>query len=67
MKPVFEKLQLLEIFPDDEGRGVKKDARSSVDVTDRIIRRAEELRKSWAKGNGEAARSSTRASSAVTA
>ncbi len=67
MKPVFEKLQLLEIFPDDEGRGVKKDAKSSVDVTDRIIRRAEELRKSWAKGNGEAARSSARASSAVTA
>src|SRR5258706_1029990 len=66
MKSVFEKLQLLEIFPDDEGRGVKKNAKGSVDVTDRIIRRAEELRNRWAKGKGVAARSSSRASAAAT-
>ncbi len=65
MKPVFEKLQLLEIPPAGDAPDVKHEERISQDVTDRIIRRAEELRKNWSKGNG-AARSSSRASAAAT-
>jgi very-short-patch-repair endonuclease len=67
MKSVFEKLQILEISPDGDARDPKQDAKNSHDVTERLIRRAEELRKNWTKGNGDAARASSRASSAVTA
>jgi hypothetical protein len=35
-------------------------------VIDRVIRRAEELRKSWSKTNGASTRASTRASAAAT-
>jgi very-short-patch-repair endonuclease len=65
MKPVFEKLQLLEIPPAGDSPDTKHEERISQDVTDRIIRRAEELRKNWSKGNG-AVRSSSRASAAAT-
>jgi len=67
MKSIFEKLQVMEIPPDGNTRDGKLDAKISHDVTERLIRRAEELRKSWAKGNGETARSSSRVSSAVSA
>lgn len=45
MKPVFEKLQLLEISPDRRGTSAKPQA--SADLIDRVIRRAEELRRAW--------------------
>ena len=67
MKSIFEKLQMMEIPPDGNTRDGKLDAKISHDVTERLIRRAEELRKSWAKGNGDTARSSSRVSSAVSA
>jgi len=67
MKSIFEKLQMMEISPDGNTRDGKVDAKISHDVTERLIRRAEELRKSWAKGNGDTARSSSRVSSAVSA
>ena len=67
MKSIFEKLQMMEISPDGNARGGKLDAKISHDMTERLIRRAEELRKSWAKGNGDTARSSSRVSSAVSA
>jgi len=66
MKPVFEKLQLLEIPPDGDAQKAKHDGKFSQDVTERLIRRAEELRKSWSKGNGETSRSSSRVSSVAT-
>jgi very-short-patch-repair endonuclease len=47
MKPVFEKLELLEISP---GRAVPDGApakRASADLIDRVIHRAEELRTNW--------------------
>jgi len=67
MKSIFEKLQMMEISPDGNTRDGKLDAKVSHDVTERLIRRAEELRKSWAKGNGDSARSLSRVSSAVSA
>ena len=67
MKSIFEKLQMMEIPPDGNARDGKLDAKISHDMTERLIRRAEELRKSWAKGNGDTARSSSRVSSAVSA
>jgi very-short-patch-repair endonuclease len=67
MKSIFEKLQMMEISPDGNTRDGKLDAKVSHDVTERLIRRAEELRKSWAKGNGDTARSLSRVSSAVSA
>jgi very-short-patch-repair endonuclease len=66
MKPVFEKLQMLEIPPAGDTRGVDPADLTSHEVIDRVIRRAEELRKSWLKANGASTRSSTRASSAAT-
>jgi len=67
MKSIFEKLQVMEIPPDGNTRDGKLDAKISHDLTERLIRRAEELRKSWAKGNGDTARSLSRVSSAVSA
>ena len=67
MKPVFEKLQLLEIPPDGDAHKAKQEGKFSQDVTERLVRRAEELRKNWSKGNGETARSSSRVSSVATA
>jgi len=50
MKPVFEKLELLEISPNGKGASPKTSPKSqaSADLIDRVIRRAEELRRVWA-------------------
>ena len=64
MKPVIEKLQLLEIPPVGSSVDVESPFVSSHEVIDRVLRRAEELRKSWSKSNGAGARSSSRASAA---
>ena len=65
MKPVFEKLQMLEIPPAGVTTGVGPTDFTSHEVMDRVIRRAEELRKSWSKTNGASTRSSSRASAAA--
>jgi hypothetical protein len=65
MKPVFEKLQMLEIPPADDSNETGTAGLASQEVIDRVIRRAEELRRNWAKGNGATARSSYRASIAT--
>src|SRR6267142_4162167 len=56
MKPVFEKLQLLEISPDGAAPDVTPAKRASADLIDRIIRRAEELRTSWSASTEAASR-----------
>jgi hypothetical protein len=66
MKPVFEKLQMLEIPPTGDSANAEGAKRTSHDVIDVVIRRAEELRKNWSKTNGAGARSSARASAAAT-
>jgi len=66
MKPVFEKLQMLEIPPTGYSAGVEPAGPVSHDVIDRVIRRAEELRRNWSKANGAGARSSYRTSAAAT-
>jgi very-short-patch-repair endonuclease len=66
IKPVLEKLQMLEIPPAGNAIDAELAEMASHDVVDRIIRRAEELRKSWSKTNGAATRSSSRASTAAT-
>jgi very-short-patch-repair endonuclease len=66
MKPVFEKLQMLEIPPAGDTTGVDPADLTSHEVIDRVIRRAEELRKSWSKTNAASTRSSARASAAAT-
>jgi very-short-patch-repair endonuclease len=65
MQPVFEKLQMLEIPPTRTSAGSEPAGPPSHDVVDRVIRRAEELRKNWSKTNGAGARSSSRASAAA--
>jgi very-short-patch-repair endonuclease len=65
MKPVFEKLQMLEIPPGRDPTGVGPKDLTSHEVMDRVIRRAEELRKSWSKTNGASTRSSTRTAAAT--
>jgi very-short-patch-repair endonuclease len=67
MKPVFEKLEVLEIPPVGDSSDAERAVHVSHDVIDRIIRRAEELRKSWSKTNGTSTRSSSRTSVAATA
>jgi very-short-patch-repair endonuclease len=62
MKPVFEKLEMLEIPTRDDSSDDKLAPRGSHDVVERVIRRAEELRKLWSKTNGTSTRSSVRAS-----
>jgi very-short-patch-repair endonuclease len=62
MKPVFEKLQVLEIPAQGDSPGADPAALTSHDAVDRVIARAEELRKIWAKPNGAPARPSARAS-----
>jgi very-short-patch-repair endonuclease len=65
MKPVFERLQLLEIPSKGDSADAEPAGLGPRDVIDRVIRRAEELRRSWSKSNGTGARSSSRASAAA--
>jgi very-short-patch-repair endonuclease len=65
MKPVFEKLQMLEIPPTGNFADAHSAGPISHDVIDRVIGRAEELRRNWSK-DGAGARSSSRASAAAT-
>jgi len=58
-------LQTLEIPPSADASEIELAGLISHEVIDRVIRRAEELRKSWSKTNGASARSSTRASAAA--
>jgi very-short-patch-repair endonuclease len=67
MKPVFEKLQMLEIPTTGNAVDAEPAGVAAYDLVDRIIRRAEELRRSWSKTNGAATRSSSRASVAASA
>jgi hypothetical protein len=66
MKPVFEKLETLEIPPDNDSTQAEA-SEASHDVIDRVMRRAEELLRNWSRPNGVGARSASRASAAVTA
>ena len=66
MKPVFEKLQILEIPAAGDSADADSRALTSHDLIDRVIARAEELRRNWAKSNGVPARQSVRASATVT-
>jgi len=47
MKPVFEKLQLLEIYPNGAASDTPAKKQPSSDLIERVIRRAEELRTKW--------------------
>ena len=58
MKPVLEKLQMLEIPPE----GNSADAEASHDVIDRVILRAEEIRRNWSKTKEAGTALSARAS-----
>jgi very-short-patch-repair endonuclease len=62
MKPVFEKLQRLEIPSTGTSAGAELTGQVSHDVIDRVIRRAEELRRNWSKTNGAGTRTSSQAS-----
>lgn len=52
MKSVFEKLQNLEIFPSDELPDSATPSPASIELTDRVGRRAEQLRQEWKARNG---------------
>jgi very-short-patch-repair endonuclease len=65
MKPVFGKLQTLDIPPVGNSAETAVAGPSSEDVVGRVIRRAEELRRNWSKTNGAGTRSTSRASTAA--
>jgi very-short-patch-repair endonuclease len=52
MKTVFEKLQNLEIFPTEEFVEAPAPKAPSNELTDRVSRRAEQLRQDWNTSNG---------------
>ncbi len=66
MKTVFEKLEKMEIPPAVDASGEPRSELASHDLIDRVIRRAEELRKAWSKPGSESPRSSGRSSVAAT-
>jgi very-short-patch-repair endonuclease len=66
MKPVLEKLQMLEIPLARNSAESEYAWPLSHEVIDRVIRRAEELRRNWSKTNGAGARSSSRVATAAT-
>jgi hypothetical protein len=47
MKQVFEKLETLEIFPVNQKKDSARIVQPSPDLTERVIHRAEELRRIW--------------------
>jgi very-short-patch-repair endonuclease len=65
MKPVLEKLQMLEIPPVANSAEAEDSEQTSHTVIDRVILCAEELRRNWSRTNGPGARSSPRASAAA--
>ena len=65
MKVVFEKLENMEIPPTADSPGEQRSGHVSHEAIDRVMRRAEELRKIWSK-TGESPRSSGRSSVAAT-
>jgi very-short-patch-repair endonuclease len=62
MKPIFEKLEMLEITPVADSSNASDIPDDAPDAVARVVRRAEELRKIWSKANGARTRSSTRVS-----
>ncbi|PYU75832.1 MAG: hypothetical protein DMG49_02355, partial [Acidobacteria bacterium] len=56
MKPVFEKLQLLEISPNGAPSEAPAKKQPPGDLIERIIRRAEELRAKWSASADAASR-----------
>jgi hypothetical protein len=52
MKSVLEKLQDLEIMPSEEPSADTAPTPASNEFTDRVRRRAEQLRQEWNKRNG---------------
>jgi len=57
---------MLEIPPTAASADAEPARQTAHDAVDRVIRRAEELRRSWSKTSGAGARSSPRVSTAVT-
>src|SRR5712691_11786826 len=56
MKPVFEKLHLLEIFPTGAASDVPAKKQPSADLIERVIRRADELRTKWSASAASSSR-----------
>jgi very-short-patch-repair endonuclease len=65
MKPVLEKLLALEIPLVGDSGELEPVGVTSHELIDRVIRRAEDLRRSWSKGNGASHRTSARTSAAA--
>jgi len=65
MKLVIEKLRMLEIPPVGNSAEAYPAGLASHEVVDRVIGRAEELRRNWSKANGAGTRSSSRVSVAT--
>jgi hypothetical protein len=64
MKTVFEKLEKMEIPATSESA---PEPYREPEVVDRVLRRAEELRKAWCKPNAESPRATGRSSVALSA
>jgi very-short-patch-repair endonuclease len=65
MRVILEKLEKMGIPTTADSSGEQSNDHTSHDVIDRVVRRAEELRKAWSKSNGESPRSTTRSSVAA--
>ncbi|HKV25851.1 MAG TPA: AAA domain-containing protein [Candidatus Acidoferrum sp.] len=65
MKPVFEKLENLEILPEGEANSSAEEDLGARQVVERVIRRAEDLRKIWSKANSGTSRPGARVTAAT--
>jgi very-short-patch-repair endonuclease len=65
MKTIFEKLEKMEIPHTISSSDERPSGHTSHEVIERVIRRAEELRKMWSKPNSESARPTRRSSVAM--
>ena len=59
LKPVFEKLQLLEISPASAKVNATGKTQAASDLIDRVVRRAEELRNTWTSRESSESRRQT--------
>ncbi len=59
LKPVFEKLQLLEISPASAKANATGKTQAASDLIDRVVRRAEELRNTWTSRESSESRRQT--------
>jgi hypothetical protein len=67
MKPVFEKLQILEIPPSADDPSSIVEPKDTHELMERVIRRSEEVRGAWSKSESSTSQTGTASDSEMNA